>query len=123
MRSRNSSAAREETEVARLTRELNEAFQQQSATADVLKVISGSAFDLKLVLHVLIESATRLCGATRGHILRFNGELLTLAAAHNAWPGFTEYLEAHPFRKEPRLSVGQFMSMTFYKNPATSLAI
>src|SRR5262249_24111912 len=72
--------------------------QQQTATADVLKVISRSAFDLKLVLEVLIESAMRLCGATRGHILRFNGELLTLAAAHNAWPGFTEYLEAHPFR-------------------------
>jgi GAF domain-containing protein len=55
-------------------------------------------FDLKLVLEALIKSATRLCGATRGHILRFDGELLTLAAAHNAWPGFREYLEAHPFR-------------------------
>src|SRR5215475_11509557 len=101
VRPRSSSAAREETEVARLTRELNEAFQQQSATADVLKVISRSAFDLKLVLEVLIESATRLCGATRGHILRFDGELLTLAAVHNAWPGFTEYLQAHPFRPGP----------------------
>jgi hypothetical protein len=82
-------------ENTRLLNELRESLQQQTATADVLKVISRSAFDLKLVLEVLIESATRLCGATRGHILRFNGELLTLAAAHNAWPGFTEYLEAH----------------------------
>jgi hypothetical protein len=65
-------------------RELNEALARETATAEVLKVISGSAFDLKRVLEALVESATRLCGATRGHILQFNGEFLTLAAAHNA---------------------------------------
>jgi hypothetical protein len=59
-----------------LKRALDEARQQQTAAADVLKVISGSAFDLKLVLETLIKSATRLCGATRGHILQFNGEFL-----------------------------------------------
>jgi two-component system, NtrC family, sensor kinase len=89
------------------TRELSESLEQQTATAEVLQVISRSAFDLKLVLEVLIESATRLCGATRGHILRFDGELLTLAAAHNAWPGFTEYLEAHPFRPGPGTIAGR----------------
>jgi GAF domain-containing protein len=85
-------------ENTRLLNELRESLQQQTATADVLKVISGSAFDLKLVLEALIESATRLCGASRGHIFQFDGELLILAAAHNAWPGFREYLEAHPVR-------------------------
>jgi signal transduction histidine kinase len=86
---------------------LRESLQQQTATADVLKVISRSTFDLQAVLNALIESATRLCGATRGHILQFNGELLILAAAHNAWPGFTEYLERHPFRPGPGTIAGR----------------
>ena len=94
-------------ENARLLSELRESLQQQTATADVLKVISRSAFDLKVVLEALIESATRLCGATRGHILQFNGEFLMLAAAHNAWPGFTEFLEAHPFRPGPGTVAGR----------------
>jgi GAF domain-containing protein len=94
-------------ENTRLLNELRESLQQQTATADVLKVISGSAFDLKIVLEALIESATRLCGATRGHILQFNGEFLTFAAAHGAWPGFTEWLEAHPFRPGPGTVAGR----------------
>jgi hypothetical protein len=77
---------------------LKEALTQQTATADVLKVIKRSTFDLKLVLEALIESATRLSGAIRGHILQFDGEFLVFAAAHGAFPGFTGYLEAHPFR-------------------------
>ena len=88
-------------ENTRLLNELRESLQQQTATADVLKVISRSTFDLKPVLEALIESATRLCGATRGHILQFNGEFLVFAAAHGAFPGFTEYLAAHPFRPGP----------------------
>ena len=93
-------------ENARLLSQLREFLQQQTATSDVLKVISRSTFDLKLVLEALIESATRLCGATRGHILQFNGEFLVFAAAHGAFPGFTEYLEAHPFRPGPGTIAG-----------------
>jgi GAF domain-containing protein len=94
-------------ENTRLLSELRESLQQQTATADVLKVISGSAFDLKLVLETLIESATRLCGATRGHILQFNGEFLIFAAAYGAWPGFTEFLKDHPFRPGPGTIAGK----------------
>src|SRR5262245_51470635 len=89
------------------TRELSESLQQQTATADVLKVISRSTFDLRLVLKTLIESATRLCGAKRGHILQFDGEFLNLAAAYGAWPGFTEWLERHPFRPGPGTAAGR----------------
>jgi GAF domain-containing protein len=85
-------------ENTRLLNELRESLQQQTATADVLKVISRSTFDLQSVLQALIESATRLCGAPRGHILQFDGEYLRLAAAFGAWPGFTNYLETHPLR-------------------------
>ena len=97
-RPRNSSAAREETKVARLTRERDEALQQQRATADVLKVISRSTFDLQTVLEALIESATRLCGAKRGHVFQFDGEYLRFAAAYGAGARFAEYLESHPLR-------------------------
>jgi two-component system NtrC family sensor kinase len=94
-------------ENTRLLAELRESLQQQTATADVLKVISRSTFDLQSVLGALTESATRLCGATRGHILQFDGEFLRFAAAYGAWPGFTEYLETHPLRPGPGTVAGQ----------------
>jgi GAF domain-containing protein len=83
-------------ENTRLLNELRESLQQQTATADVLKVISRSTFDLKGVLQVLIENATRLAGASRGFIFRFDGQRARLMFSHNAPPAYTALIEAHP---------------------------
>jgi two-component system, NtrC family, sensor kinase len=84
------------TELQASNRDLTTALEQQTATAEVLKVISRSTFDLEPVLQTLIENATRLCGATRGHIFRFDGAVLRFAASYGATAEFVDWLERNP---------------------------
>ena len=80
------------TEVQAKTRDLEEALQQQTATADVLKVISRSAFDLQTVLESLISTAVRLCDARYGEIFRRHGDVYRFAATHaGAEPAYIEH--------------------------------
>jgi GAF domain-containing protein len=83
-------------ENTRLLNELRESLQQQTATADVLKVISRSTFDLRSVLRTLVESAVRLCEADQAAIARQKGTNYQLMATHGYSPEFNEYIETLP---------------------------
>ena len=90
VRHSSSSASGQETEVARLTRELNEAHEQQAATSEVLEIIGHSTFDLRRVLESLLEKAVRLCGADRGFIFTQDGDVYRLAANYGHSAEFVE---------------------------------
>jgi two-component system NtrC family sensor kinase len=83
-RRRSSILAEQETEVAKLRRELSEALERQAATSEVLRVVSSSPGELEPVFNAILATATRICAATFGNLLLYEGDAFRRVALHNA---------------------------------------
>src|SRR6516165_4514949 len=84
------------------TRDLQESLEQQTATSNVLQVISSSPGELKPVFQALLENATRVCGASFGSMTLYDGDKFENVALHNAPPAFARARENKAFRPHPR---------------------
>jgi GAF domain-containing protein/HAMP domain-containing protein len=90
------------------TRELTESLEQQTATAEVLQVISSSPGDLEPVFASMLENAVRICGARFGNLFVREGDLFRIGATHGAPPAYVEFLQrGGAFRVDPRIGIGR----------------
>jgi signal transduction histidine kinase len=112
-KARKSSAANSSTNhpqeqlVERLTRERDEALEQQAATAEVLNVISSSPGQLEPVFQTILANATRICGAKFGTLYLRDGHSFRAAAFHNAPPAFIEARKDRMIQPDPGSTLGQ----------------
>src|SRR5262249_55923547 len=108
VRHSSSSVSGQETEVARLTHELNEAQERQAATSEVLGIIGHSTFDLQHVLESLLEKAVRLCDADRGFIYTHDGDAYRLAASCGHSAEFVEKIaKRYPITQDRGSAAGR----------------
>ena len=110
MRTRAVSIAGQETVVARLTRERDEALLRETAKSEVLRLISKSPGDLELVFRTILEDATRICNANFGTLFRFDGENFHPVAQFNTPPAFLEaQTRRGPFKPTPGTPIDDVM--------------
>jgi transcriptional regulator with GAF, ATPase, and Fis domain len=96
-------------ENARLLSELRESLEQQTATSEVLRVISSSPGELEPVFQNLLDNATRLCVADFGLMAQYNGSSFQLMAQVGANQDCVEYLQREPFRPGPETLAGRIL--------------
>ena len=94
-------------DLSQRTVDLTESLEQQTATAEVLQVISSSPGDLQPVFTSMLENAVRICNAKFGNIHRWDGNALHLMATHNTPSAFAEYRGRSPWQPKPRNAVGR----------------
>jgi len=92
------------------SRELAELLEQQTATSEVLQIISSSPGDLDPVFAMMLEKAARICGATFGNIYRWDGEALHYVAGHNTPPEFAAARKRSPFARDAIGVVGRMLA-------------
>ena len=97
-------------ELRQRTTDLTEALEQQTATSDVLQIISSSPGDLQPVFETMLEKAVRICDAKFGNIFRWDGEALHLVATHNIPPAFAEFRRRSPFRPGAKNPIGRMLA-------------
>jgi signal transduction histidine kinase len=97
-----------ETKIARLHRELNEAFQLQAATAEVLQIISSSPGDLQPAFGKMLAHAARICDAKYGNVFHLQGDALHLVASHNTPKALIEARRV--VRLNPQLPFGRMVA-------------
>ena len=96
-------------ENTRLLNELRESLEQQTATSEVLKVISSSPGALQPVFEAMLENATRICGASFGHMFAYEDGVFQTIATHNAPAGFEEFLRRGPIDPVPGTALAQVL--------------
>ena len=97
-------------ENARLLNELRQSLEQQTATSDVLQVVSSSPGDLEPVFATMLEKAVRICNATFGNIYRWDGNALNLVATHNTPLAYAEARRRSPVRPNPNNIFGRMVA-------------
>jgi GAF domain-containing protein len=93
----------------RLRTELAEAREQQTATSEVLKVISRSPTDLQPVFDTILTGALRLCEAQLGHVMLYDGEAFSTAASVGATAEYAAFLHRGPLRPRPEIGLGRLL--------------
>ncbi len=97
-------------ELRQRTADLSESLEQQTATSEVLKVISSSPGDLQPVFSAMLESAARLCDASFGNIFRWDDEALRLVATYNTPAAFVEARSRLPLRRTQNNPIGEMLA-------------
>jgi hypothetical protein len=97
-------------EIATLRLELAEALERQTATSEVLQVISSTPGDLEPVFQTILENATRVCGAKFGTMNLVEGDVIRRIASYNVPFAYADAPETQTFRPHPKSGLGQVLS-------------